>query len=41
MRTFAILLWLLITCCPAFAEEATDFSGVWKRDCEKNYGLKI
>ncbi|SEM30647.1 hypothetical protein [Bradyrhizobium sp. OK095] len=41
MRTFAILLSLLITCCPAFAEEAPDFSGVWKRDCEKSSGLKI
>jgi hypothetical protein len=41
MRTFAVLLSLLITCGPALAEETPDFSGVWKRDCAKNYGLKI
>ena len=41
MRPFALLLSLLITCCPAIAEEAPDFSGVWKRDCAKTYGLKI
>lgn len=41
MRPFVVLLSLLITFSPAFAEESPDFSGAWKRDCEKNYGLKI
>ncbi|MBW7970040.1 hypothetical protein [Bradyrhizobium sp. BR 10289] len=41
MRTFALLLSLLVISSPALAEEAPDFSGVWKRDCAKSYGLKI
>jgi len=43
MRSLAILLSFLVTIVPAAAEEsaAPDFSGAWKRDCEKTYGLKI
>lgn len=37
-----LLLSLLITITPAIAETpATDFSGAWKRNCAKTYGLKI
>jgi hypothetical protein len=43
MRFLGILLSFLITIASAVAAEpaAPDFSGAWKRDCEKNYGLKI
>ncbi|WP_441237515.1 hypothetical protein [Bradyrhizobium sp. 930_D9_N1_4] len=40
MKTIATLLLLLTT--PALAEGSMpDFSGAWKRDCEKSYGLQI
>jgi len=43
MKSLAILLSLLVAIVPAAAEEsaAQDFSGAWKRGCEKTYGLKI
>ncbi|MGT2435023.1 hypothetical protein ACU4GH_03185 [Bradyrhizobium betae] len=43
MRLPRLLLSLLITITPAVAAEtaAPDFSGAWKRDCAKTYGLKI
>ena len=41
MRRLVVLLSLLITLSPALAEEGPDFTGAWKRDCAKNYGLKI
>jgi len=41
MRRLVVLLSLLITLSPALAEDSPDFTGAWKRDCTKNYGLKI
>lgn len=41
MRRLVVLLSLLITLSPALAEDSPDFTGAWKRDCAKNYGLKI
>ncbi|OKO86624.1 hypothetical protein AC629_16265 [Bradyrhizobium sp. NAS80.1] len=42
MKFFGILLSLMITIRPAVAEESSpDFSGAWKRDCAKAYGLKV
>lgn len=41
MRSLAVLLLLLVASRAASAEEMPDFSGAWKRDCAKTYGLKI
>ena len=43
MKFPVILLSFLVTIASAVADESSmaDFSGAWKRDCEKTYGLKI
>jgi hypothetical protein len=42
VKTAAALLSFAIIIAPAAAQDAMpDFSGAWKRDCAKTYGLKI
>lgn len=41
MRRCAALLSLLLVSGPAFAADAADFSGFWKRDCDRSYCLEI